>query len=910
METLTDDGRGRKRAEKGGGGGLYVCRRNQQLEVQEPEAEDEADGWEIVDPAAAKVMKSPRSRASSWEVSLFWEKASLPADEVPEDLIMGCLDPECDAQFSDGCERHRCNSCKLFFCEKHLAAWPIANLKDDCISHHASHASSPRDIPSGLGMVVCRECRAAFEQVAQAPLHHSKEAVSTLTTQTEADHIEQVLRQPVLPGIDSVALGMEAQALRAMSLAEFKQVAEMETLNRTVARLLLHRSLANLRICLRPWSYHDREWVWRLRDELAEAEPGWIAQFTRQAHWENTEQAKGVTRLIERAHARKSLRAWDALEVLGILGRWAEPAVATIGERRLGLIATHAAEALTGLGEVELACCLELLLDAAGDLGAAGATGGRRAIVGMLLRVACRDSALAAALRGELFWALEARIKASKATRQLGSSAQTTDATGEQWASWASVALEELLRGLPAEKELGLLRQRDWVRHLERGEAAAARVEPAWGDVRAFPLAVWPSSRLCLGLEGQPREAPGVSAPVVIRCRCQNDAGGPAVKVKGAPASGGAPGGASTANPPRTETAGLLLKRDWGMHHEQQVGQTIRLLECLMWQDEELCQLLKREQLELEDVRVTYVIAMTGPGTAIVEAVDGARTLRDVRERCKTPPSLRGRLLAPTTRSSLFEFLQQHNTGRELHRALARLAFTAATSAVLSFVAGLGDRHHENFMVTASGRLLHVDYGYALGREPFDAVLIHYAVQGGCPTITLPHEELHDALGAELLKRVFWPVVRRAYLCVRRRTGLLAEMVYTATVRSSRRGLRGDLVAAQRAWDTAQAFVTRNCAIAMSEPCAQRFIHALVLHSARHERGAQFRDRQKNLCLREKTQQSIVQACSTALTKGRNASAVVGLASSEATAVARGAAGELLGGVRQLLLQSTASDAN
>ena len=33
-------------------------------------------------------------------------------------------------------------------------------------------------------------------------------------------------------------------------------------------------------------------------------------------------------------------------------------------------------------------------------------------------------------------------------------------------------------------------------------------------------------------------------------------------------------------------------------------------------------------------------------------------------------------------------------------------------------------------MVTVDGRLVHVDFGWALGKEPLDAMLIHFAVQG------------------------------------------------------------------------------------------------------------------------------------------------------------------------------------
>ena len=73
-------------------------------------------------------------------------------------------------------------------------------------------------------------------------------------------------------------------------------------------------------------------------------------------------------------------------QVLGCLGRRAVAVVASLGERRAGLIATHAAKALVTLDVAELSCFLELLLDAGEALGAAGAIGGRRAIMGVHFR--------------------------------------------------------------------------------------------------------------------------------------------------------------------------------------------------------------------------------------------------------------------------------------------------------------------------------------------------------------------------------------------------------------------------------------------------------------------------------------------------------------------------------------------
>jgi len=222
------------------------------------------------------------------------------------------------------------------------------------------------------------------------------------------------------------------------------------------------------------------------------------------------------------------------------------------------------------------------------------------------------------------------------------------------------------------------------------------------------------------------------------------------------------------------------------------------------------------------------------------------------------------------------EFLRQNNVSRELPCALFRLACTSAISAVLSFVAGLGDRHHENFMITADGRLLHVDYGYALGREPLDSVLLHYAVQGGRPVATLQYEELCEALGPDLMRRVFWPVARAAYLRVRLHSGLLVEMVYAAMVRDMNWGQAQ--VAGQRAWGMAQAFVAGRCVMSLSDACAQRFIHALLWHCARNEHGSKVRDELKSLCIRETTHKAVTKGISGALATGRSATAAVGTA--------------------------------
>jgi len=886
---------------------------NEEVSVQEPEAEDEADGWEIVSPS---VPDQGRSRISSHEFSPFGDKANPVADDAPDDLAMGCLDPDCDAQFCEGCERHRCDGCRLLHCERHLSPWPILGnrshppgVNSECgggscgsscgvgpgtgssIAGVGSPLLDSIGLPFGPGTaLLCRECRRIFACTTPIALGPTSE-----------DH----RCQPVV-GTDPSAVLMEAQALRAMSLAELKAINTSEIAARAVARELLLRSLRRLRDCLRPWADHERDWVWRLSEELAEVEPAWTVQVARQVAPEVTEEASVLMRLLDRAHARKLLGGRDAMQVLGVLGRRAPAFVSALGERRVGLAASRTAEALASLDEEELTCCLELLLDAGAALGAAGATGGRRAVVGALLKAAHGTSRSAACLRGQMFWALEARSKSPAAFTAAWGLPVTTQTHSNETVqvdskAWAAIALEELFRDLPAEDELGLLRQRAWVRRVEKGEVDASRVEPGWGVPRAFPLAVWHPSRRCLGLEGHPREAASKNAPVILRCRFHDvDLSTLTSTVPEVSRNNLAAGACSASTDARIggQSAGLLLKRDPGMHREQQVGQTLRLLERLIWEDPGLQEILSRKGLEAKDVRATYNIVMTGPGTAMLEFVSGAKTLREVR----TCGRGKNRLLSSSDRGCLLAFLRENNGGRDLSRSLARLAATAAVSAVLSFVAGLGDRHHENFMVTSSGRLLHVDYGYALGREPLDSVLIHWAVQGGPQTTTLQYEELREAVGQDLIETVFWPVVCKAYLRVRQHAGLLAEMVFTAMIHESRRDRDPQTV--NRSWAAAEAFVARRCVTAVSAPVAERFIYALLWHCAHNERGAQLRDELKTLWPRGRTSQAVAKAYGAAVATGAAVTAVAAGAVGGATTAAKDAAVGVIGGVRELLLET------
>ena len=113
---------------------------------------------------------------------------------------------------------------------------------------------------------------------------------------------------------------------------------------------------------------------------------------------------------------------------------------------------------------------------------------------------------------------------------------------------------------------------------------------------------------------------------------------------------------------------------------------------------------LLRQEVALSDLPplVTYRVLPTSPTAGLIEMVENAETLYTIIREY----------------GSILHFLHRYNGHQSMKDIRASFAKSCAAYTVITFLLGVGDRHTENVMLTRSGSLFHIDYGFLLGRDP------------------------------------------------------------------------------------------------------------------------------------------------------------------------------------------------
>eukprot|EP01062_Namystynia_karyoxenos_P057422 TRINITY_DN4846_c0_g1_i1.p1 TRINITY_DN4846_c0_g1~~TRINITY_DN4846_c0_g1_i1.p1 ORF type:complete len:1254 (+),score=291.79 TRINITY_DN4846_c0_g1_i1:101-3862(+) len=147
-------------------------------------------------------------------------------------------------------------------------------------------------------------------------------------------------------------------------------------------------------------------------------------------------------------------------------------------------------------------------------------------------------------------------------------------------------------------------------------------------------------------------------------------------------------------------TRQLILKSGDDLRRDAFVMQIISILNKGMQDDPDPAQ--------RADLRLTaYRIMPTGPREGLIECIRG------------NPQSV---LHCIRHRPSYLDVLEEHAKVKEQGGAdsemLENWIISNAAYLVITYIVGVGDRHLENLLVTDSGMLVHIDFGFILGQDP------------------------------------------------------------------------------------------------------------------------------------------------------------------------------------------------
>ncbi|KAJ5070498.1 phosphatidylinositol 3-kinase catalytic subunit type 3 [Anaeramoeba ignava] len=141
---------------------------------------------------------------------------------------------------------------------------------------------------------------------------------------------------------------------------------------------------------------------------------------------------------------------------------------------------------------------------------------------------------------------------------------------------------------------------------------------------------------------------------------------------------------------------GILFKSGDDLRQDQFVMQIINLMD----------KLLKKQNLDLE--LTPYKILAISSSVGMIEKVPNVCPLSEIIKNGKIIDWLKKneKNLIPNSKNRIKE------------EVIEKYTKSCAGYCVITYILGIGDRHLDNILLTSDGHLLHIDFGFILGRDP------------------------------------------------------------------------------------------------------------------------------------------------------------------------------------------------
>ncbi len=399
----------------------------------------------------------------------------------------------------------------------------------------------------------------------------------------------------------------------------------------------------------------DRNLVWTFRRYLCQNKTA-LNKFVRCVDWLDP---------VEAREAERMLKLWtppDAVQALDLLSSEfrAVPAVRAYAVSRVHMSSDR-----------EL---LDFLLPLAQALRY------ETACPSPLSNLLCKRAASNWELANFLFWFLKIETVSTfrAAHSQLIRELERTQ-SGRKWMA-ALRAQDDLLRDLKAlgdRAREGGRRTDDWIAHM-RGLLSEGKSFSHLADFKTpirFPLR--PTERLTGVVGSKTTMFRSALAPLLVTFRTL----------------GGGDGGSKGGSEEKKHTRRVIFKSGDDLRQDQLIISLINLMDGIF----------KRYNL---DLRLTpYRVLATSRTEGLVEFVESSSTLSTI--------------IADYPDTGLLGFLRKHNPGDEqLATARENFVRSCAGYCVITYVLGIGDRHLDNLLMTESGHLFHIDFGFIFGQDP------------------------------------------------------------------------------------------------------------------------------------------------------------------------------------------------
>ena len=149
---------------------------------------------------------------------------------------------------------------------------------------------------------------------------------------------------------------------------------------------------------------------------------------------------------------------------------------------------------------------------------------------------------------------------------------------------------------------------------------------------------------------------------------------------------------------------------------------------------------------------------MIATGRNLGHVVPGIAGADRVQQGKRLPESVSTSLQDHKDKFSIQNYIIEKNKNVTIDELRTHYMHSCVGYCIIGYVLGIGDRHLENIMITDSGTIFHIDFGYVLGQEP----------KLFSPEIRITPEMI-DAMGGSNSKyyQDFKKICQEAYTCIR-----------------------------------------------------------------------------------------------------------------------------------------------